>query len=100
MFITPLCNILDMRATNSDGSRLRFPGRAEEKRKRIPSHGCRRKKVLSEKKIVSKKRRGEKEKSIPSHRCRRKKVLSEKKNCVSKKRRRNKREEPHSKPSL
>ena len=51
-FITPLCNILDMRATDSDGSRLRFPGRGEEKRKRIPSHRCRRRKVLSEKKIV------------------------------------------------
>ena len=58
---SPLCNLLDMRAANSDGSRLRCPRRGEKKKKkekRIPNHRCRRKKVLSDKKIVSKNRRG------------------------------------------
>ena len=111
-YVTLLCNILDMRAANSDGSRLRCPRRGEAKKEEDSKPSLSSKKVLSEKKKMCiqeearKKGRGfqtivvvekrfyrrkkmcmqeearKNEKRIPSHRCRRRKVLSEKKTVL------------------
>ena len=82
-YVTPWCNILDMRAANSDVSRLSCPRRGEEKKEEDSKPSLSSKKsFIGEKNCVQEEAR-KKEKRIPSHRCRRKRFHRRKKLCTS-----------------